>query len=158
MPLADPVGRCRRSRTRANGPERNDPSKDEVRSSAAVKRARHLSRTCVRLVHLFLYPFGPLISRFCFLSNRSRITLESYGFLPEMFIYDETATHRIADSISGFEMKFHILENVYTVPQNALECKDRVKVFFRILDFSTFFFVIRLLFCFYYIHIENNIK
>lgn len=112
MPLADPVGRCRRSRTRANGPERNDPSKDEERSSAAIKRARHLPRTCVRGSCTFSYTPSGLISRFCFLSDRSRITVESYGFLPEMFIYDETATHRTADSISGFEMKFYIVENV----------------------------------------------
>lgn len=55
--------RCRQSRTRANGSERNDPSKDEERSSATVKRAQHLSRTYVllaRLMHLLsCVPFGP---------------------------------------------------------------------------------------------------
>lgn len=71
------------------GPERSNTSKDEARSRAAVKRARHLSRTCVPLARTFPYFSFLLLIRP--VPHYSRI---SYDFLPEMFIYDETATRR----------------------------------------------------------------
>jgi len=121
--------------------------RDEARSSAAIKRARHLSRTCVLLVTRapFLLSPSSFISCFCSLSNRSRITVEFYDFLPEMFIYVETLlTRQRLDSIStDFEMKFYIVENVHMLFHRMhSNARTVLKIFFRILDFSTFFFVI----------------
>lgn len=90
-----PRRRCRRSRTRANGLERSDPSKDEGRSSATVKRARHLSCTCSsRLAHLPLSPFGPYFSFLLLIRpvpHHSRILWFSPG---NVYLRRDSATRR----------------------------------------------------------------
>lgn len=86
VPLADPVRHGAAmpviSRTRATGPERNDPSRDEAGSSAAIKKARHLSRTCVLLADSRTFP-NPLYFLFFLLirpvPHQSRVLWFSPG-------------------------------------------------------------------------------
>lgn len=123
-----PRRRCRRSRTRANGSERNDPSKDEERSSAAVKRARHLSRTYVllaRLVHLLSYVPSDLISLLFLPFIRpvpyySRILWFSPG---NVYLKRDSTDSR--QYLRTWDEILHSRECMLF--QNALECKDRVK-------------------------------
>lgn len=101
VPLADPVGKADNLEFEQTGSVKrwDEVKRNSKKGATLITYVLFATRASflIPLQALFpVYPTGPA-------------SVKSYGFLPEMFIYIRFET---ADSISGFEMKFYIVENV----------------------------------------------